>query len=181
MQEKERKLVDYAVFGDVENVTNLLSQGVDINTLHCSSFPLFEAVSKGNYDLVGLLLSYPSLDINRYERSTGYNALHAAIFYSQYIDDSKILKSLLLDPRINIVLPCKAPLTLGYSPLHLSAYIGNKAALELLIEAGANPCQLTEEGLSIYDVAGQSASCSSGNEEIITLIRHIIAESYEEI
>lgn len=176
MKEAEIKLVECASSGDIETLSQLLTQGADINTGSCSSFPLFEAVSTGNVVLINLLLAHQLIDLNRYEKSTGYTALHAAIFYSQFQRDDKILKHILGDPRVDIYAPCKAPLTLGYTPLHLASFTGNAEAIDELLKAGAQISAVTEEGLGVCDVAGQSAACTVPPELIISRIKNFEVE-----
>ena len=142
-----------------------------MNTESCSSFPLFEAVSSGNLELVKLLLGNEKISANRYERSSGYTCLHAAIFHSQYSGDNKALKYLLQDKRIDLNARCRAPLVLGYTPFHLAAFIGNLAAIEELAKAGASLLDKTENGQSVFEIAGESASCTLSNQEIIEAIR----------
>jgi ankyrin repeat protein len=179
MKEVEIKLVECAAYGDVETISQLLNQGVDVNAFSCSSFPLFEAVSTGNVELIKFLLANQSIDLNRYEKSTGYTALHVAIFYSQFHHEDMILKLILNDSRLDIYAPCKAPLTLGYTPLHLASFIGNLDAIDELLRIGASVNAVTEDGLSVFDVAGQSASCKISPERVIELIKSFEPERIE--
>ena len=172
MKEDEVKLIECASFGDLDTISELLEQGVNINTDSCSSFPLFEAVSIGNIELIKLLLKSGAIDLNRYEKSSGYTALHAAIFYSQFHNDSAILRLLLSDARVDISAPCRAPLTLGYTPLHLASFTGNPEAINALLKANADATAITEDGLSVFDVACQSTSCNVEAKQIIDLIKN---------
>lgn len=171
IMKEEIRLVECAKFGDIAGVESLIADGVDINTVSCSSFPLFEAVSSGNIDLVKLLLDVQVIDINRYEKSSGYTCLHAAIFSSKDSNDNRIIRHLLQDKRIDLNARCRAPLVLGLTPFHLAAFIGNLMVIEELIKAGISLDDLTEGGRSAFEVAGGNSGCSLSNKEVIEAIK----------
>lgn len=179
MKDLDNSLILYSVYGNLEGVKDVLLRGANINTPQAGSTPLYEAVSKGNIEIVDELLKSNNIETGKYDSSTGYAALHAAVFYSFYCNREMLLQRLLVDPRFDIRIPSNAPLTIGFTPLHIAAYIGYNNGIELLIKAGARPSDLTADSkLSVYDIAGKSNSCTKSSTELIEFIDKLLLDKF---
>ena len=185
MKNLDNELILYAIYGDLEAVRKMLRQGADVNTPNSGTTPLYEAVSKGNTPVIDELLKCKNIETNKYASGTGYTALHGAVFYSFHCDDSEsglLLQKLLEDNRFNIRIPSRAPLTIGFTPLHLAAYIGYSKGIELLIKAGAMPTDTTIiNKLSVYDIAGKKNNCDKDNTELVKFIDEIVSSTNCEV
>lgn len=177
MKDFNNKLILYAIYGDLKGIRKALQQGADINTPNLGTTPLYEAVSTGNMSVIDELLNHLAIETNKHSGTTGYAALHAAVLYSFYCDDSDqalLLEKLLRDNRFDIRIPSRAPLTIGFTPLHLAAYLGYNKAIELLIRAGAMPTDMTANNLSVYDVAGKNHQSSQSHAQLAIFMDKIV-------
>jgi len=92
-------LIESCKNGDLEGVKTALQSGDDVNTKDEDGWTgLMWAVSLNHNSVVDLLLEKPNIDVNLKSESSGFCALHCAVF-SQNSDG---LKMLLNVPNINV-------------------------------------------------------------------------------
>ena len=162
----EKTLLQHAKSGNLDYLKRAIESGIDVNTPTQKSNPLYEAVSKGYKEIIEYLLSLKTIDVNIFAEDVGYAPIHSSIFYGSYSDDNEILSMLLRDKRTQIKLKSSAPLTDGFTALHIAAFIDYSDGMELLINYGASPHDKTPAGLTVYDVAGESVSCKTDNMHV---------------
>jgi ankyrin repeat protein len=174
--DSELLLINYSIYGDLKGVRKMIEAGTDYNTPSKKSFPLYEATAKGHIHVVDYLLSLDRIAVNEIDKETGYSPLHTALFYSFYSNSPKILDLFLLNPKVNLDIASKAPITFDFTPLHLAAYINYLEGAQSLIAAGANPNIKTKDGFSFLDVAGKSNSCREKPEQVQEKLKKLVVE-----
>ena len=133
------RLMDAALFGDVETMRRLLDAGANANTRnHAGATPLMWAVS--NLEKTKLLLDRGA-DVNA-RSNDGRTPLFIAASHS----DSALVVKLLLERGANPNPTGRSPA--DGSPLRLAATQGNPEVMRLLIAAGANVRSLGANGLA---------------------------------
>ena len=71
VEDEEEKLIVAAETGDLQEVQNLLKQGVDVNCKLSNACPLIKAIVKNQKNVIEVLLQQKELDVNReYGQST---------------------------------------------------------------------------------------------------------------
>lgn len=107
----------------------LVQCGADVNLKNEKDRTLLhEAIRKGRYDIVHVLLSVPSLKLNERSKS-GKTPLHLAV-----ITRKRDVVKALLDRGANPNVKCSN----GRSPLHWAAINGDRETADLLLAAGAS-------------------------------------------
>lgn len=146
----EPRLIDAVRLGNVELATLMLDAGADPNLGSTrpdskAQTPLMSAAWNGHAALVDLLLArHASIDA---ENATGQTALGGAVFY-QELDVVRTLVAFGADAAHQDAIN-------GLTPLIVAAWVGDQAAIELLIDAGAQLDGLATQGHSALALAVQ--------------------------
>ena len=107
--------------------------------------PLHLAAAFGGHEATALLLTHGA-HIHRFSRNPMHNQpLHACIALSQNIETVRLLIAQGADVNME-----QAG---GYTPLHQAAAAGHAELTEILLEAGANPSCLCNQGKTPADYA----------------------------
>lgn len=127
---------DALMSGDVAAVKEYVNAGGDCSVKDSiGDTPLMVAVESELTPTVAVLVKEGGADVNYASETTGETPLHVAAYYG-YIP---IVKALVED--------CGAKLEMrnrkGETPLNLACFWGNMEAVEFLLEAGADPNNLT--------------------------------------
>jgi ankyrin repeat protein len=121
-----------------------------INSYSIDGFtPLGLASHFGNEETVKLLLD-KGADVNIRSKDGNLNnmALHAAIAgnYEQIVRN-------LIQHDADVNAKCEGKWRMGFTPLHVAAYFGREAILQVLLENSADSNRLTDNQESPYDLA----------------------------
>lgn len=130
----ERKLRIASYDGDIQQVRELLSRGVNPNTVNSDGqTPLILAIMNGRSEAVEILLTFPDNKVNvNIGDNHGRTPLHWACF-GQYLD---IVKKLLSIPEIDPNITDEY----GYTPLYsVAGEEANPEIFKVLLSAGADP------------------------------------------
>ena len=134
----------------------LISRGADVNAeAKYGSIALHSAAAEGNTDMVALLIARGA-DVMA-TNALGDTPLHSAVEH-EYIDIAKILLS------ENVDINAKDHKT-GATPLHYTAFNGDKQLMELLIAHGAALDIEDDEGRTALEVAEEK-----GHAQIVALL-----------
>lgn len=146
----EPRLIDAVRLGNVELATLMLDAGADPNLRSArpdsnALSPLMCAAWIGNAALVDLLLArHASIDA---ENGTGLTALEGAIVYEQ-LDIARTLVARGADADHQGTVD-------GTTPLMAAAWVGDRAAIDLLLDAGAGLDHVSTQGHSALALAVQ--------------------------
>lgn len=174
----ELLLINYSIYGDLKGVKRMIEAGVNCNTPSYTSFPLYEAASKGHIEVAEYLLSLDNIIVNRLDGETGYAPIHSALFYSFYSNRPKLFELFVNNSKTDLYITSIASMTHGFTPAHLAAYVNYITGLKILLDNGVDHHYQTETGLSILDVAGESRSCRE-NSNIVKNNAAILIRQYE--
>ena len=131
--------------GDINTMSQMLAEGLDINLLDANGQPaLVTAILSGQDDMALLLLDHHADVFARTQK--GMTALHAAA----YVGDAPIARTLIaagadVNDQANIA---------GITPLHAAAEEDHLAVVKQLITAGADPKRVEVNGYTAGSRAG---------------------------
>lgn len=149
-------LHDAAREGDLNEISQLLSQGVDVNSRDESrETALIEAALSGQTRIAAVLIE-ASADIEA-RNDRGFTALHAAA-YSGSVE----IAALLLDHGAEVDALSKHKIT----PLHVAAEENQAAVAELLIARGAEV-----EAIQVYGYTPLSRATFMESTEVMALLK----------
>lgn len=139
---------DYQIFGawregNLSLVLDMITEHRGVNAFdEWGQTLLMHAVQRGSIEVVSALLNtrMPKVDVN-VAKSNGFSAL----LYAVDLPSTSLLKALLrrgADPN------CQLRIGAGNTPLHLAAIFEKTKHAEMLLEYGANPSILNDEGMN---------------------------------
>lgn len=152
-----KSLHDAAWQGDLDKVTRLIEQGMDVNEHGMGGdTPLHKAAKGGHLDVVKLLIT-KGANVNA-KSDNGNTPLHSAASLGHL----KVVEFLISKGAdVNA-----EESNYGATPLHSAARGGNASVVEFLIEQGADVNALTNDGRTPLDMA-----FASGHQETVDLLR----------
>ncbi|WP_347217268.1 ankyrin repeat domain-containing protein [Chryseobacterium sp.] len=137
--------------GNIEEVTQLLNNGADINNAAEDEYyaygALYIAINTGNEEMVKFLIDHKA-ELNTQINDEGYSLLIAAIHSGKATIADLLIKSgtkieTFTDPEGNK----------KFIPILEAAQSNQSGIVTLLLEKGADPHEKTFEGFSAYDYA----------------------------
>jgi ankyrin repeat protein len=148
-QVDELDVFEAAAFGDVDRLTELLSDEPSLVTTYSGDgfTALHFAAFFGRYEAAALLIERGA-EVDAFGRGwmTG-TAMHSAVSRLQS-DVVRILLEAGANPNVRQ--------SAGWTPLHAAAMNGDLASVELLLASGAEPTATNDEGRSVIDLAEES-------------------------
>lgn len=133
----EKDFMDAAYYNDVDKITSLLNQGIDINYQNKDgSTALFEAVTRKNYESVEKLLE-SGADTSKQYYQKKYTILHIPV-----ADNDSRMTALLLKYMSDINGRDKFGNTPLWTAVHQASLLsnaGNTEIVEMLLKKGADP------------------------------------------
>lgn len=152
---KDGKLMRAAMDGNYNKVKALLNSGTDPNCRIDSGLtPIYSAVLSGNIEVVKLLIDHNANPNIRFNEN---NAIIQAVEH-QYSDIIKLLIKAGVDLE-------QGDSVGNYTPLFLATSVQNLEIVKILLEAGANPNAMGNEGEQIL-----AAARISGDKNIIQIL-----------
>jgi len=149
-----------ATFNDQIDIVKLLLEvdGIEVNKGTRNGFtPLYAASCKGHIELVKLLLKVDVIDVNKAD-NYGWTPLMTATFNDQI----NIIKLLLEVDDIEVN---KAIYDNRITPLYYASSNSNTEIVKLLLNAGANVNQASDEGVTSLCIASDQ-----GHTEVVKLL-----------
>lgn len=134
-------LLKATIEGDFEKVQFFYNKGADVNTISIFGFsPLHEAALKNHTEIISFLLNKGADSNSTYEKSLK-NIRENIPRFTHYPNFTVYpwVYFYFLQGIANKIYPSVVQRQLNNTPLHLAAQFGNIEAVQLLLEAGANP------------------------------------------
>lgn len=157
--DKTLKLHDAVENGNIQLVSELIRDGVDVDTIHNGCTPLALACQEGHEDCVKSLLA-AGADVNK-KIILNKTALSQACYYGK----TECAK-LLIDAHADL----NAQDMEGNTALMWAIIGGKRGCTVLLLEAGADPNIRSNDGTSAMDFA-----TGGGHGDIVLLLRAVNA------
>jgi ankyrin repeat protein len=147
--------------GDIEELTSLIAQGVNINEIDPEGKALHTAIIKENIALVDLLVK-AGTNLNVPD-AAGRTPLHVAVI----LDNPELVLLLTNKETVN------AADKHGNTPLHWAVRNNKPALVKILMDSGANPSKRNNQNKTPLDLAQQ-------NPKLIELLQRGVAEPAQE-
>ena len=150
----KRQLFTAARTGDYKLLEDCFLAGVPANLLEpkTSDTALIIACRLGNSDMVRLCLNFGSK--NDPHPDFGQTALHAACAEGQYDSVSVLLKAASVSEADKII--CNLTDTIGQTPLHIAAIVGDTEIFSLLLTHGADIFKVDDSNQNVAHLSAYS-------------------------
>ncbi|MFC4304143.1 ankyrin repeat domain-containing protein [Cohnella boryungensis] len=147
----ELNIFEASAVGNSQRVKDLLNESPErVDSYSADGFtPLGLASHFGNEETVKLLLEHGAdIDARGRDGSLNNMAIHAAIG-----GNHEHIVKLLIEHGADISVKCEGKWRLGFTPLHVAAYFGRESIIRMLLNAGANKMDKTDNSETPYDLA----------------------------